>query len=95
MIAAGLKHSARGELEITNLYSYYLEKNQLTVAAMGRGYAWLDTGTPEGLAEASEFVRTMQKRQGLLIACSEEIAHRMGYIDRTALLRAKELGGAA
>lgn len=95
-IAAGLKHSARGELEITDLNTYYLEKSQLTVESMGRGYAWLDTGTPEGLAEASEFVRTMQKRQGLQIACPEEIAYRMGYIDRATLLaRAKELGGGA
>jgi glucose-1-phosphate thymidylyltransferase len=92
-IAAGLKHSARGELEITDLNMTYLRKGQLSVEILGRGFAWLDTGTPDSLADACEFVRTIQKRQGLQIACPEEIAYKMGYISRLdLLLRAKELG---
>ncbi len=79
--------SARGELEITTLNNLYLVDGSLSVKLMGRGMAWLDTGTPDALVEASSFVQTIEKRQGLKIACLEEIAYRMGYIDRDMLSR--------
>ena len=85
-IAAHLKPSARGELEITDLNNVYLERGQLQVARLGRGYAWFDTGTHEDLLEAGEYVRTVEMRQGLKIACVEEVAYHMGYIDRERLL---------
>ncbi len=80
-IAANIKPSARGELEITDVNRIYLEEGQLSVEMMGRGYAWLDTGTHDSLLEAASFIATLQKRQGLQVACPEEIAFTQGWID--------------
>jgi glucose-1-phosphate thymidylyltransferase len=85
-VARELKPSARGELEITDVNNVYLRRGELRVAKMGRGFAWFDTGTHNDLLEAGEYVRTIEMRQGLKIACVEEVAYHMGYIDRERLL---------
>jgi glucose-1-phosphate thymidylyltransferase len=89
-IAKSIKPSARGELEITDVNKAYLERGQLTVELLGRGAAWLDTGTHDNLLAASQFIQTIEKRQGLKVACPEEIAYRMGYIDKAQLVRLAE-----
>ncbi|WP_296494247.1 glucose-1-phosphate thymidylyltransferase RfbA [Rhodoferax sp.] len=86
-IAAHIKPSARGELEITDVNRHYLERGQLNVEMMGRGYAWLDTGTHDSLLEAASFIATLQKRQGLQVACPEEIAFNLGWIDANQILK--------
>ena len=89
-IAADIKPSGRGELEITDVNKRYLEQGQLNVEIMGRGYAWLDTGTHDSLLEAASFIATLQKRQGLQVACPEEIAFHQGWISAEQLLKLAE-----
>jgi glucose-1-phosphate thymidylyltransferase len=89
-IAAALSPSERGELEITDVNRTYLERNQLTVELLGRGYAWLDTGTHDALQSASSFIEIVERRQGLKVACVEEIAFRMGYISAGRLAELAE-----
>jgi glucose-1-phosphate thymidylyltransferase len=84
-VAASVRPSARGELEITDVNRFYLDRGLLTVEQMGRGFAWLDTGTPDSLLAAADFVATLEKRQGFRIACPEEIAFNQGFIDRAQL----------
>jgi glucose-1-phosphate thymidylyltransferase len=89
-MAANLQPSKRGELEITDLNRLYMERGQLAVQILGRGIAWLDAGTHESLLQAATFVQTVEERQGLMISCPEEIAYRMGFIDRAQLQRLGE-----
>jgi glucose-1-phosphate thymidylyltransferase len=89
-LAAGLKPSARGELEITDLNRLYLERGTLAVEILGRGFAWLDTGTHASLLQASMYVETIEQRQGMKVCCPEEIAYRMGFIDRAQLKKLAE-----
>ena len=89
-IAKNVKPSDRGELEITSVNNIYLQQNQLKVKLLGRGFAWLDTGTPEALIDAADFVAAFQNRQGLYISCIEEIAYRKGFISKTELLKLAE-----
>jgi glucose-1-phosphate thymidylyltransferase len=86
-IASNIRPSSRGEFEITDVNRVYLDRGQLAVERMGRGFAWLDTGTPDSLLEATEFVATLERRQGFRIACPEEVAFNQGYINRNALQR--------
>ena len=91
--ASEVKPSSRGELEITDVNMRYLDAGTLEVARMGRGFAWLDTGTFESLIDAASFVQTLEQRQGMKVACPEEIAYRMGFITRSRLLElASSLG---
>ena len=89
-IAANVKPSARGEIEITTVNNEYLSMGELRVETMGRGFAWLDTGNHDSLLEASNFVATVQKRQGMYVSCIEEIAFRRGFIDKDQLLKLAE-----
>jgi len=92
-IAAGLKPSTRGELEITDINQIYLERGELTVEIMGRGFAWLDTGTHDSLMEAGQFVEILERRQGLKISCPEEIAYTKGFIGRARLIESADRYG--
>jgi glucose-1-phosphate thymidylyltransferase len=92
-IAKSIKPSARGELEITDVNKAYLQRGDLEVSLLGRGFAWLDTGTHDSLLEAAQFVQTIEHRQGLKVACLEEIAYHNGWIDQTQLMaQAESLG---
>ncbi|MEO9196909.1 MAG: sugar phosphate nucleotidyltransferase, partial [Polyangia bacterium] len=89
-IAKALKPSPRGELEITDVNAEYMRRGKLNVELMGRGYAWLDSGTHESLMQASTFIQIIEERQGLKVACPEEVAFRMGYIDAAQVARLAE-----
>jgi glucose-1-phosphate thymidylyltransferase len=90
-VAASIQPSARGEYEITDVNRFYLDKNELNVEIMGRGFAWLDTGTHDSLLDAAGFIATLQKRQGLMVACPEEIAYRQGWISAEAVQKVASL----
>jgi glucose-1-phosphate thymidylyltransferase len=95
-IAAALRPSARGELEITDVNRTYLDRGQLNVEKLGRGVAWLDTGTPEALMQASSFIQAIEERQGLMVACIEEIAYRLGYIGAREVVEcARQMGSSS
>lgn len=89
-VAKNVKPSERGELEITSVNQNYLKNKKLKVALMGRGFAWLDTGTHDSLMQASQFIETIEKRQGLKIACIEEVSYYMGFIDKAQLKKLAE-----
>ena len=90
-VAASIQPSARGEYEITDVNRFYLDKNEINVEIMGRGFAWLDTGTHDSLLDAAGFIATLQKRQGLMVACPEEIAYRQGWISAEAVQKVASL----
>ena len=94
-IAKSLKPSIRGELEITDINKVYMNRNQLEMVQLGRGFAWLDTGTHDSLLSASQFVSTVEERVGLKIACLEEVAYRMGYISKSTLLESSRVYGSS
>ncbi|NLA25314.1 MAG: glucose-1-phosphate thymidylyltransferase, partial [Bacteroidales bacterium] len=91
--AKNLKPSKRGELEITDLNNLYLQENRLSIQVLGRGFAWLDTGTPQSLLQAANFIETLEERQGLKASCIEEIAYHRGFIDKAQLLKLAEALG--
>ena len=94
-VAKSIEPSERGELEITDINNYYLRNKQLNVEILGRGIAWLDTGSPQNLIEAGQFISTIQRRQGLMVSCPEEIAFSKGYISDLDLLNISKMYGSS